>query len=244
VATSTTKLDPRAVHEQLLDVVRGLLNELGNLRAEQTVNIGSHLERDLGLGSLERVELLLRLERALSVRLPDRVMAQAETLSDVAAALVSADFAAALGTHRAPPVSAAAKSQAAATIAADAAGFETLQQVLAHRGRTDAARAHLIFWSDASNDSAGASGSSLTFGELYDGAHRFAVELAHRGVSPGDVVSLMLPTSPEFFSSLSLARFSPGPSPRLFIRRFALTASKSTPSAKRPFSRTRRPNFW
>ena len=199
MATSTTKLDPRAVHEQLLDVVRGLLNELGNLRAEQTVNIGSHLERDLGLGSLERVELLLRLERALSVRLPDRVMAQAETLSDVAAALVSADFAAALGTHRAAPVSAAAKSQAAATIAADAAGFETLQQVLAHRGRADAARAHLIFWSDASNDSAGPPGSSLTFGELYEGAHRFAVELAHRGVSPGDVVSLMLPTSPEFF---------------------------------------------
>ena len=35
--------------------------------------------------------------------------------------------------------------------------------------------------------------------DSYEGAHRFAVELAHRGISPGDVVSLMLPTSPEFF---------------------------------------------
>jgi 1-acyl-sn-glycerol-3-phosphate acyltransferase len=199
VATSSTKLDPRAVQEQLLDVVRGLLAELGNSRAEQSVNLASHLERDLGLGSLERVELLVRLERALAVRLPDRVMAQAETLSDVAAALASADFAAALGTHRAAPISAAPTPQAGAATAADASGFETLQQVLAHRGRADATRAHLVFWNDASDESANALGKTLTFGDLYEGAHRFAVELAHRGISPGDVVSLMLPTSPEFF---------------------------------------------
>jgi 1-acyl-sn-glycerol-3-phosphate acyltransferase len=199
VATSTTKLDPLAVQEQLLDIVRGLLAELGNARAEQTVHIGSHLERDLGLGSLERVELLLRLERAMAVRLPDRVMAQADTLSDVASAIVSSDFAVALGTHRAAPVSAAPESHASAAIASDASGFETLQQVLAHRGRADATRAHLVFWADASGESPGATGTTLTFGALYEGAHRFAVELAHRGISPGDVVSLMLPTSPEFF---------------------------------------------
>jgi 1-acyl-sn-glycerol-3-phosphate acyltransferase len=199
VATSSTKLDPRAVHEQLLDVVRGLLGELGNLRAEQSVSLGSHLERDLGLGSLERVELLLRLERALGVRLPDHVMAQAEMLSDVATALLSTDAAATLGTERAAPLSISPQSQSGAGAATIAPGFETFQQVLAHRGRADAARAHLVFWSDASNDSSGAAGATLTFGALYEGAHRFAVELAHRGVSPGDVVSLMLPTSPEFF---------------------------------------------
>jgi 1-acyl-sn-glycerol-3-phosphate acyltransferase len=194
VASSTTNLDPRAIQEQLLDVVRGLLAELGNSRAEQTVNIGSRLERDLGLGSLERVELLLRLERALSARLPDRVMAQAETVADVAAALVSSDVAAALATHRAAPVSAPS-----AAAASDTSVFETLQQVLAHRGHADATRSHLVFWSDASGASPDALGTTLTFGALYEGAHRFAVELAHRGISPGDVVSLMLPTSPEFF---------------------------------------------
>jgi 1-acyl-sn-glycerol-3-phosphate acyltransferase len=199
VATSTTKLDPRAVHEQLLDVVRGLLAELGNSRGEQTACRDSHLERDLGLGSLERVELLLRLERALGVRLPDRVMAQAETLADVASALLSGDFAAALGTDRAAPISVSPQSQSGAAAKTLAPEFETLQQALAHRGRADATRAHLVFWSDASSESSGAAGTTLTFGALYEGAHRFAVELAHRGISPGDVVSLMLPTSPEFF---------------------------------------------
>ena len=193
MATSTTKLDLTSIQEKSLDVVRGLLGELGNARAEQSVGLGSRLERDLGLGSLERVELLVRLERALGVRLPDAVMAQAETLADVAAAIASADAAPGLDTHRVAPAGAPAPAQPASM--ADASGFETLQQALAHRGRADATRTHLTFWSDAPN----ASAATLTFGELYEGAHRFAVELAHRGISPGDVVSLMLPTSPEFF---------------------------------------------
>jgi 1-acyl-sn-glycerol-3-phosphate acyltransferase len=206
VATSSTKLDPRAVQEQLLDVVRGLLGELGNSRAQQNLNAASHLERDLSLGSLERVELLLRIERALAVRLPDAVMAQAQTLGDVAAALLSADSASALSTHRAAPASAGHGSH----LASAAPEFETLQQVLEHRAHADATRSHLVFWSDAPDGSA----ASLTFGELYEGAHRFAVELAHRGISPGDVVSLMLPTSPDFFFAFAgtlLAGATPAP---------------------------------
>ncbi|MGB6546836.1 MAG: AMP-binding protein [Candidatus Acidiferrales bacterium] len=199
MATSTTKLDPHSVQVRLLEVVRGLLGELGNSRAEQNVYIGSHLERDLGLGSLERVELLVRVERVLGVRLPDRVMAQAETLSDVATALVSADFAATLDTRRAEPVSTPLQPQPGTATAVSTPKFETLQQALSHRGRAEATRAHLIFWADASSESPHASATTVTFGDLYEGAHRFAVELAHRGVSPGDVVSLMLPTSPEFF---------------------------------------------
>ena len=216
MATSSTKLDPREIQEQLLDSVRGLLTELGSPRAEQALDTSLHLERDLGLGSLERVELMLRLERALSVRLPDRVMAQAETLSDVAEALLSAEYAAALGTHRAAPVS-APRSEAGRAISAVTPEFETLQQLLAHRARADAARTHLVFWHDAADGPAhgsGASTASLTFGALYEGAHRFAVELMHRGVSPGDVVSLMLPTSPEFFIAFTgtlLARATPAP---------------------------------
>jgi acyl carrier protein len=38
------------------------------------------LERELGLGSLERVELMLRLGDACGVRLPDRVVAEADTV--------------------------------------------------------------------------------------------------------------------------------------------------------------------
>ncbi len=52
----------------------------------------AHLDRDLGLGSLERVELLVRLDREFGVSLPDRVVAEADTLDDLIAALAGQRF--------------------------------------------------------------------------------------------------------------------------------------------------------
>src|SRR5271170_4442245 len=82
-----TKLDRKpAVSAQALASVRQLLVELGSARGmEELVARGTkaHLERELGLGSLERVELMLRLGDACGVRLPDRVVAEAETVQDL-----------------------------------------------------------------------------------------------------------------------------------------------------------------
>ena len=50
----------------------------------------SQLDRDLGIGSLERVELLARLETAFGVRLPDRTVAEANTPEDLAKAVRTA----------------------------------------------------------------------------------------------------------------------------------------------------------
>ncbi len=57
--------------EAVLEVVRQLLAELGNTRALADLRPGSHLERDLSLGSLERVELMVRLNESFRVRLPE-----------------------------------------------------------------------------------------------------------------------------------------------------------------------------
>ena len=68
-----TKLDRKpAVAAQALASVRQLLMELGSSRGmEELVARGTkaHLERELGLGSLERVELMLRLGDACGVRI-------------------------------------------------------------------------------------------------------------------------------------------------------------------------------
>ena len=48
----------------------------------------THLERELGLGSLERVELMLRLGNTCGVRLPDRVVAEADTVQDLIDAIL------------------------------------------------------------------------------------------------------------------------------------------------------------
>ena len=77
MATPVIQVEAAATRERVLEILRGLLEELGSAGALPILNLHSHLDRDLGLGSLERVELLARLEAAFGVRLPDRVIARA-----------------------------------------------------------------------------------------------------------------------------------------------------------------------
>src|ERR1700756_892475 len=91
MATPARHFDAVADEERLLDVVRGLVSELGHQAALASVTPAAHLERELGLGSLERVELLLRIEQAFGARLSDSVLADADTVQDVITALIAAD---------------------------------------------------------------------------------------------------------------------------------------------------------
>jgi acyl carrier protein len=70
--------------------VRELLQELGSFGALPMLQPSSHLDRELGLGSLERVELLARLESEFGVVLPDRAAAEANTPDDLARAILEA----------------------------------------------------------------------------------------------------------------------------------------------------------
>jgi 1-acyl-sn-glycerol-3-phosphate acyltransferase len=200
VATSATQLDASEVRERVLEVVRGLLEELGSRGALPMLSGASQLDRDLGLGSLERVELLARLETAFGVRLPDAVMAEANTPEDLAKALLSAPATQTLEDDDASALRAAVTAQKLHREAEDASVFaaETLLDVLRYRALHDAERTHLLI----SEETEGRERSvTLTFGELYAAAQRCAAELARRGVPAGGRVALMLPTSRAFFVS-------------------------------------------
>ena len=56
MASPTRHFDAAADEERLLDVVRALVSELGHQTALASVGPAAHLERELGLGSLERVD--------------------------------------------------------------------------------------------------------------------------------------------------------------------------------------------
>jgi fatty-acyl-CoA synthase len=193
--------------ERVLEVVRELLSELGHESTVRSASAASHLDRDLGLGSLERVELLLRLEKSFGTRLDEEVLAAADTVQDLIAALGAANGAPAVFGARAE----AAVREARVSFPGQAEGVpaaETFQEVLRHRGRADASRTHLTFYEDEGE------GPSLTFGELLEGAERVAADLAQRGIGRGDTVALMLPTSREFFlafAGILLAGATPAP---------------------------------
>ncbi len=191
MASPIRQFDAAVDEERLLDVIRTLLSELGHPSGLASVGPAANLERELGLGSLERVELLLRIEQVFGIRLDDRVLAEADTVQDLISALGAAN-----GT-RVPAAGIAVTARAPKIdrggIAEGLPAAETFQEVLRHRGRADAARPHLIFFEDEGES------ASLTFGELLAGAERVAAELTQRGIGRGDTVAIMLPTSRDFF---------------------------------------------
>jgi fatty-acyl-CoA synthase len=201
MATTTPQLDRSNVRERVLDVVRSLLEELGSHGVLPTLSFSSHLDRDLGLGSLERVELLSRLETEFTVHLPDRLAAEANTPDDLARFLVDA-----AGTEaaEAEPVTSALRASVVAqklhreTTEDRAFSAETLLDLLRYRATHDAERAHLLITEDVEGQERSL---TVTFGELYAAGQRCAAELARRGVPAGGRVALMLPTSRAFFVS-------------------------------------------
>src|SRR6202521_6083001 len=84
---------PRPAEQELLRLAREVAREMrpGQVeRAPKRVDMRSSLERDLGLDSLGRAELVARLERAFAVRLPEEGLGSAETPAGLARALAAA----------------------------------------------------------------------------------------------------------------------------------------------------------
>ena len=197
MATSVAQLDRSTARERVLEVIRGLLEELGSQGALPMLTATSQLDRDLGLGSLERVELLARLETAFNMRLPDRVASEANTPEDLARAILTAPGST-VKEHAGSALRASLAVQKLHSGIADEAVFaaETLIDVLRYRAAHDAGRSHLWITEDGDD---GERNLTLTFGELYAAGNRCAAELARRGVPAGGRVALMLPTSRAFF---------------------------------------------
>src|SRR5262245_34276060 len=103
-----------ARERDLVSIVHALVRELRGGRPIE-VALASRLDRDLGIDSLGRTELVLRLERAFQVRLPTQVIGEAETVRDLLDAL---------GEAKAVPdlVPAAAPVQSAAPAGAAVSG--------------------------------------------------------------------------------------------------------------------------
>jgi 1-acyl-sn-glycerol-3-phosphate acyltransferase len=196
----TAQLDRSATRERVLEIVRGLLQELGSFGALPILNASSHLDRELGLGSLERVELLARLETEFGVRLPDRAASEANTPEDLTRIILEAPQADSTDEKTFSALGASAATQRIHNEAVQAGPFaaQTLIDVLRFRAAQDTERAHLLITEDGDG---AVRDRTLTFGELYTAAQRVATELARRGVPAGGRVAMMLPTSRAFFVS-------------------------------------------
>jgi 1-acyl-sn-glycerol-3-phosphate acyltransferase len=151
------------------------------------VSPSSRIERDLGIDSLGRTELILRIERAFRIRLPAQTIGEAETVSDLVRALEQA------GPVRVRVAPEAASVAALPSVPA-ASSARTLVEVLDWHAARNPDRLHLTVLQDETTVL-----GMLTYEELSRKARNLARGLIARDIRPGDRIALMLPTSLEFF---------------------------------------------
>ena len=183
-AVQTEKAAADALEPRVLEIVRALVIELGG-RPQGPVTARASLDRDLGIGSLERVELLLRLEQEFGVRLPDAVMVEAESPRDLVRAI-----------RVAAPVQPEAAPEPRLPIGpgvAAPADARTLVEVLRWHADTHPERVHIFLREEDASE------TPITYGALWERAAAIAAGLREHGFGEGQSIALMLRTELAFF---------------------------------------------
>ena len=160
------------------------------LRGSQ-VTLDSSLEKELGLDSLARVELVLRLEKEFGIALPEQALATAETPRDLLRFLLSS-------AGQAPR----AATRAEVASLAQGEGIRPPSETQA-RSLTEALQYHVerqpdrltVFMYEERQE------FPLSYQALWDGAMGYAAGLAAAGLLPGQMVAIMLPTCKEYLYS-------------------------------------------
>src|SRR4051794_35092210 len=175
----------------LVAVVQELVRELrGQRGAAVDVSLSSRLDRDLGIDSLARTELVVRLEREFGVRMPTAVIGEADTVRDLLDGLGQAN------ALRPPPAAVAAPVEAERAVTGQPSEARTLVEVLEWHAAQHPNRMHATLFADDLTII-----GTLTYRELRDSARRVAAGLIERDIMPGDRIALMLPSSLEFFTA-------------------------------------------
>ncbi len=172
----------------ILTLVRGLVAEV-HPHAATSVTLDSHFD-NLGIGSLELAELLLRVQDKFGVALPPHILASAETPRDLVAALVPA-------LARGRP--AVGEDRGIVSLPATAPGILvpdatlTLNDVLNWHVSATPDRTHIRILDDAAGP------VDVSYAALHREAAAVAAGLIAHDVMPGETVAIMLPTCREYF---------------------------------------------
>lgn len=183
---------------RVLDVVRGVVVDVSDGRGLGNLSPDVSFERELGLGSLERVELAVRAGEAFGVRLSEEAIGIVDTPRQLLGCVRAALSPEGAG---APPLATPARVEdraallpvePAAPVPVDAA---TLVDVLEYHVRNQPDRVHIVLQGD--DDSA----TPITYRALHQAATTVARTLRRRGLGHGHCVAIMLPTGLGYFAT-------------------------------------------
>ena len=187
--TSNSEVTGVSIEEQVLETVRELLGELGWHRSAHNVTLHSSFERDLGLGSLERVELLVRCEARFNARLRDEVAQRADTPGEWVQALLEG----ARGLTTEPANNRYRIQQPARQAPPAPVSATNWVEVLRRHADLERDRVHIHLVEDE------AATRDISYGQLLSRASEVAAGLRDSGLGGDETVAIMLPTCAEFF---------------------------------------------
>ena len=191
VETKQAATERAHIESRVLRLIRELLSELGSERALRSLSLQASLERDLGIGSLERLELLQRLEKEFSLRLTDRVMTEADSPIELINAILQRDFTPA--ENFSPALSSSLNEPLSAGF--DLGSISTLNEAFQRYALLEPRRPqiHLLQADDEAH--------IIRYGQLFEAASAVAAGLLENGLNRGETVAVMLPTGEEFFAA-------------------------------------------
>jgi acyl carrier protein len=170
--------------DRLLGVVAAVARE-ARPNVEAYVSLDSSLERDLGLDSLARVELVLRLEREFAASLPEQALATSETPRDLLRFLLAA------AGHAPQAADRTVASLQQSSGVRPPAEAQTLVEALEYHVERQPDRLTVFLYEDRHE-------KPITYRELWEGSLRYAAHLSEAGLSPGQTVAIMLPTGADY----------------------------------------------
>jgi len=195
----TTESDLSDIEEQVLEVVKTLLSETGENRGNAFLSPKASFDRELGLGSLERVELLLRIEERFSLHLPDSVVVEAQTPRDLAQIILRVEpqkLKAVKSRHKRVPL--------LGEVGVGRVSARTLNEALLLQSKNNPERTHVTLFQEEGKE------DIFTYQRLFQSATVIAHNLMARGLEKGETVAIMLPTELSFFQSFFGVLFAGG----------------------------------
>ena len=189
--------------DRLLEIVRAFVTELHpDGKASSAITLDSAIDRELGIDSLGRVELLYRLEQDFGIGLPEQLFANAETPRELLRLVLTATP----GSDELQlPEQLPLEPGAAVGVPH---GTKTLVEVLKWHTQVQGSRTHVYLYGEEVEP------EEICYSDLLQGAERFAAALQELGLMPGRGVAIMLPTCKEYlytFFAILLAGGIPVP---------------------------------
>jgi acyl carrier protein len=180
MAANPLEIDPNRV----LAVVAAVARE-ARPHVETYVTLDSSLERELGLDSLARVELVLRLEREFAVSFPEQALSSSETPRDLLRFLLASRG------HAPQTADRTVASLAQTEGVRPPEHAQTLIEALEYHVERQPDRLTIFLYEEQKE-------TPITYRDLWQGASAYAAGLAASGLTPGQTVAIMLPTSKEY----------------------------------------------